>query len=94
MKAHERTPQDEVDRAEWENPANWSDSVVGMYFGKKDSRVWVPKRVPTWGWTINLGHPAGAWWLVAFLAVPPIAAVVIGRRQAGRRSAEREPGGF
>ncbi len=77
--------QDQIDQAEWENPANWSDTVVGVYFSKRDSRVWVPKRIPTWGWTINLGHPAGAWWLVGLLAVPTLIAGALARSRRGRR---------
>lgn len=73
--------QDQIDQAEWENPANWSDTIVGVYFSKRDSRVWVPKRSPSWGWTINLGHPSGAWWLVGLLAAGPVLASLFrGRR--------------
>lgn len=74
--------RDEVNRSEWENPANWSDTLVGVYFSKKDSRVWVPKRAPGIGWTINMGHPAGAWWLVALLAILPATAMLLGRRRS------------
>jgi uncharacterized membrane protein len=74
--------QDEINQAEWENPANWSDTIVGVYFSKRDSRVWVPKRLPSWGWTINLGHPSGAWWLVGLLAAGPVLAGLFrGRRR-------------
>jgi uncharacterized membrane protein len=73
--------QDEINRAEWENPANWSDTLVGVYFSKRDTRVWVPKRRPSWGWTVNLGRPAGAWWLVGFLALPPLVASLLSRRR-------------
>ena len=62
--------QEEVNRAEWENPANWSDSLVGIYFSKRDSRVWVPKRRPGPGWTINMGHPRSVWWVVGLIAAP------------------------
>lgn len=49
--------QDEIDRAERENPANWSDILVGVYFSKRDSRTWVRKRPPGIGWTLDLGAP-------------------------------------
>ena len=49
--------QNEVNEAEWNNPDNWS---AGIYFSKKDSRVWVPKRIRSMGWTINLGQKKGA----------------------------------
>jgi uncharacterized membrane protein len=35
--------------------------VPGLYFSKRDSRLWVPKRLPYLGWTINLGHPGFVW---------------------------------
>lgn len=72
--------QDEINRAEWENPANWSDTIVGIYFSKRDSRVWVPKRIPSWGWTLNLGHPSSAWWLVGLIATPALLAALRRRR--------------
>lgn len=73
------TPQ-EGNEAEWRNPENWSGALVGVYFSKRDTRVWVPKRVPRWGWTLNLGNPAAAWWLVGLLAIPPLLAVAISGR--------------
>lgn len=56
--------QDEINDAEWRNPENWSDRFVGIYFSKKDTRTWVPKRSPRLGWTLNLAHPRGAYWLI------------------------------
>ncbi len=41
-------------------------------FSKRDSRTWVPKSVPWMGWTLNLGKPAGAYWLLAFLVGLPM----------------------
>lgn len=49
--------QNEINEAEWNNPDNWS---AGIYFSKKDSRVWVPKQIRSMGWTINLGQKKGA----------------------------------
>ena len=51
--------QDEINQAEWENPDNWTT----IYFSKKDSRSWVPKKNPRHGWTINFGSPYGARWI-------------------------------
>jgi uncharacterized membrane protein len=64
--------REETNRSEWENAENWSDALVGVYFSKRDSRTWVPKRPPGIGWTLNLGHPAGAWWLVGLIVAPPL----------------------
>lgn len=47
-----------ANKAEWENPNHWK---FGFYFGKDDTRLWVPKP----GQTdpdlriINFGHPLG-----------------------------------
>ncbi len=51
--------QDEINQAEWENPDNWTT----IYYSKKDSRVWVPKQNPSYGWTINFGSVSGAKWI-------------------------------
>jgi uncharacterized membrane protein len=84
--------QDEINRVEWENPANWSDNIVGVYFSKRDNRVWVPKRRPGVGWTLNLGHRWGAWWLVGLLVIPPVLAGFFSRRtRAVLREASKTP---
>lgn len=49
--------REEINEAEWSDPDNWSG---GLYFSKKDSRVWVPKQIRSLGWTINLGQKKGA----------------------------------
>jgi uncharacterized membrane protein len=60
---------DWANQAEWSNEANWSHPKFGIYFSKRDSRLWVPKKFG-WGWTLNMGHPQAAWWLVGLLALP------------------------
>ena len=67
--------QEEINRKEWENPDNWSGP--GFYFSKKDSRTWVPKSIPWMGWTINIGQPAGAYFLLATIIGIPILIIVI-----------------
>ena len=54
--------QDEINQAEWENPDNWST----IYFSKKDSRTWVPKKNPKHGSTVNFGSPSGSLWIYYF----------------------------
>lgn len=61
--------QREINDAEWNNPDNWSG---GFYFSKKDSRTWVPKSIPWMGWTLNIGRPAGAYWLLGFIIGLPL----------------------
>lgn len=53
--------QQAINEREWRDPANWSaPRWLGFYFSKRDSRAWVPKAVPAFGWTPNLAHPRGA----------------------------------
>ena len=69
--------QHEINQAEWENPQNWSGPKWACaYFSKKDSRTWVPKRIPSMGWTVNLGKTAGLLWLAALLAGIPTVIVL------------------
>lgn len=74
--------QKEINRMEWQDRANWSHPLLGVYFSKRDSRVWVPKRPPGIGWTLNLGHPAGAWWLVGLIVLPPLLVAMIRRARS------------
>lgn len=69
--------QKEINHAEWKNPDNWSDSVIGFYFSKKDTRTWVPKKIPWMGWTLNLAHPAGARWMLAIIVGLPVSAALL-----------------
>ena len=51
--------QDKNNIAEWGNSENWSS----LYFSKKDSRTFVPKKNPRQGWTINFGSASGSRWI-------------------------------
>jgi len=55
----ENRTQNEINQAEWQNPDNWTT----IYFSKKDTRTWVPKKNPKQGSTINFGSPSGARWV-------------------------------
>ncbi len=57
--------QDEINIAEWDNAENWSS----LYFSKKDSRTFVPKRNPRKGWTINFGNASGSRWVYYFFGI-------------------------
>lgn len=61
--------QDEINRAEWENPENWTGpGWMAIYFSKVDTRTWVPnRRFPRLGWTQNLGRAAGLFWVYAIV---------------------------
>lgn len=66
--------QKEINKAEWENPENWS---VGFYFSKSDSRTWVPKSSPWMGWTVNIGSRTGACWMIGFLIGLPLFVIIL-----------------
>lgn len=65
--------REQRDHVEWENPRNWRGGWLGIYHSARDSRLWVPKRRPGFGWTINTARPAG----MALLAGLPVLAVVL-----------------
>jgi uncharacterized membrane protein len=70
--------QKETNQAEWSNPDNWSGPKwLSIYFSKNDTRTWVPKQIPSMGWTINVGKTAGALWLIGVLLGLPLLIIVI-----------------
>ncbi len=67
-----------IDENEWANPDNWTGpGWLSVYFSKRDSRVWVPKRAPGLGWTINLGRPGGVAWLLAVILGLPLLVLIV-----------------
>ena len=72
---------DEGDQADWANPDHWGDGPMGLYFSKRDRRLWVPKRQAGMGWTLNFAHPAAGLWVVALSIILPtiasLAAIVM-----------------
>ena len=71
--------QDDVNQAEWENPENWTagSNLFCVYFSRKDTRIWVPKKIPAMGSTLNLGQRGGVIWLTAFLVGIPAVIILI-----------------
>lgn len=52
--------QKTVNQREWQQEDNWlTPKFLGIYAGVNDSRLFVPKRNPGMGWTINFGHKYG-----------------------------------
>ena len=74
--------QREIDDAEWHNPANWHGGLLGIYYSKRDSRSFVPKRNPIMGITINFARPLGIAFLVGILAFAAIM-IVLSKRSPG-----------
>ena len=67
----------ERDEAEWLDPDNWRGGWLGFYVAPRDSRVWVPKKLPGMGWTLNFAHPQSWLWLLALLASPLVVVIVL-----------------
>jgi uncharacterized membrane protein len=61
-------------QAEWENPANWR--LRGCYVAPRDPRVWVRKRNPARGWTVNFGHRLSWLWMAWFAGLVAMLFVV------------------
>ena len=59
--------------AEWRNPLNWRGV---FYVAPRDPRLWVPKRPPGIGWTLNFARRASWLVLVLLLGVPLVTALV------------------
>ncbi len=62
--------QSAINEAEWHNPQNWTSTKwkwPAIYFSKRDSRILVPKLLPGFGWTVNLGNLRGAFALFAII---------------------------
>jgi uncharacterized membrane protein len=60
--------QDEIDESEYQNPANWHGGSLGLYYSKRDSRAFVPKRPGAFGAAINFAHLSGVLFLAGILA--------------------------
>jgi hypothetical protein len=54
-----------------ESPYLWGGA---FYLSREDPRLWLPKRNPALGWTINFGHPAAA---RAMRVVPALALLAL-----------------
>ncbi|GHA00292.1 hypothetical protein GCM10008090_06260 [Arenicella chitinivorans] len=71
--------ESEINQQEWQDERNWV-TWFGIYSSRRDSRLWVPKRMPALGWTINFGHPRGPllfWCILGVLALLVLLAVYL-----------------
>lgn len=63
--------QSEINESEWRNPSNWTRrGIGGIYAGKRDTRLLVPKATPIMGWTLNFAHPASKYVLGGLVLIP------------------------
>ncbi len=60
--------QHTINSAEWHDPDNWGGPRwLEIYFSKRDTRIWVRKRIRWMGWTVNLAHTGGVLWLFGII---------------------------
>ena len=70
--------QGEINDREWANADNWSGPRwMSLYFSKRDTRLFVPKRMPWMGWTLNMGHSAGAVSYVLILVIVALLPILV-----------------
>jgi uncharacterized membrane protein len=69
--------QKEINTAEWQDENNWRGGWLGIYSSPRDTRIWVPKRNPAYGLTLNLAHRAGQLWLAAMLGFPILIIIIV-----------------
>jgi uncharacterized membrane protein len=63
---------------EWNDAKNWSRmGMFGVYFSKTDTRVFVPKATPIFGWTLNLGHRNAVLTLTFTILAPIVVALAV-----------------
>ena len=55
---------------EWGKPENWHGGWLGIYYAPRDPRVWVAKRIPAMGWTLNFAHRRAWFWLIGMVGIP------------------------
>ena len=67
-----------TNKNEWQQAGNWSRmGLFGIYFSKADTRLFVPKATPAFGWTLNFGHRHAVPWLSALILLPVVFTVAI-----------------
>jgi uncharacterized membrane protein len=59
--------------------SHWRGGWLGFYVNAQDPRLWVPKKRPGIGWTLNLGHRHArvVLALLAALVLAALAAAVV-----------------
>ncbi len=58
MKPNDKPSQGMYD-AWHDDPSNWKLGI--FYYNKLDKRVFPPKRIQGFGWTVNFAHPYSYW---------------------------------
>ena len=68
-------PEWRLAELEWHDAKNWRLLNL-IYVAPRDPRVWVRKRHPEFGWTLNFAHTASWLWAAAIIALPAAALIV------------------
>lgn len=55
-------------RQDWDNPDNWKWGAI--YYNKNDKRLFVPKRNPNMGVTLNFALPLSFLVLIVIIILP------------------------
>ncbi|HEX5109388.1 MAG TPA: hypothetical protein VFV95_13115 [Vicinamibacterales bacterium] len=69
------TDQNAINEQEWSNPENWTGWWC-IYRSQRDTRIWVPKRNPRMGLTLNFAH-RGAYWSLLGLSIVPLSFILL-----------------
>jgi uncharacterized membrane protein len=64
------------DRFGWDDPQHWKGGWLHIYANPDDPRLWVRKRRPGLGWTLNVRHPKARYVLGGLAALIGTAAVL------------------
>jgi uncharacterized membrane protein len=56
-----------INEAEWGKPRNWHGGALGLYYSRRDSRAFVPRRCGV-GATVNFARGAGVGFLLGVFA--------------------------
>lgn len=61
-------PRVQAEDAEWSNPRNWHGGFLNLYYSRRDTRAFVPKRgTEVGGATVNFARLPGVLFLVGIL---------------------------
>jgi uncharacterized membrane protein len=67
-------PSKETLKAMHEDASRWRWGI--FYSNPEDPRIWVPKKIPVTGFTLNFAHRGAWWWLLGLLAIPLVSLAV------------------
>lgn len=67
----------EPEDREWRNPDNWRGGWLGVYYAPGDPRIWVPKRRPWMGTTLNFAHRGARVTFAVMLGLPLVVSLIV-----------------